>query len=237
MDHHRDQVGRGLLADLALPEIAEIGGAFEQDLAALGFPHRILGDLDIAGPVGPIGEQAAILPGEVEQDRQHLGGQLDRDAVDPVEFLADGQRIEDLGGARADILAHPHHLARGEGGGDGAALAGVLGPVHRDEHRHLDVAFLQVGDGDAAGLRREDLGQRFDLDDRLVGRDRPIGAEGAVRVVMDAAPGAQLAEGGVPGIVAIQLGPADIERIDDVVGFGRKRSHAASPLRGEGIPN
>src|SRR3546814_15674955 len=60
----------------------------------------------------------------------------------------------------------------------------VLRRVHRDEHRHRDLALLQMfdavaGDGDTAifPTRRKQLRQRLDMLDRLVGRHRPIGAE------------------------------------------------------------
>ena len=214
MDHHADQVGRRLLADLARPQPPEILAAFvhvaEPFLALLG----ILADLDVAGPVGPEGQLAPVRPRKVEQDRQHLRGQFDRDLVDPVELLTPRQAVEDFGGALADVAAHPHHFAGREGGGDGAALAGVDRAVAGDEHRHPHRIFVDhVGDGDALRLRREDFGQRFDVDDRLVGADRPIGAELAVGGVVDRIGAAQLGERRAPGVLAEQLGPADIERI------------------------
>ena len=116
--------------------------------------------------------------GKVEQDREHLRGQLDRRRCRPSRIACRFGSVSSISAVRRRMsLGHPHHLARREGGGDGAALAGMLGPVHRDEHRHLDVAVGQeIGERDAAGFGRKDVGQRFDLDDRLVGRDRPIGA-------------------------------------------------------------
>src|SRR3546814_2159698 len=67
-----------------------------------------------------------------------------------------------------------------------SALRGMHRPVARDEHRHLHIRFGQeIGERDAADLRRENLGQRLDMDDRLVGRDRPISAVIRMRGIMD----------------------------------------------------
>jgi len=60
------------------------------------------GQLGSARPIGPEGQQPAVFPGEAEQDREHAGGQFDRDLVDPVELLADWQAIKHCGGT------HPH---------------------------------------------------------------------------------------------------------------------------------
>ena len=56
------------------------------------------------GDVGPARQLAAVFPREVEQRREHLRGQLDRDAVDPVEGLVARQVVEHSGGAFADQL-------------------------------------------------------------------------------------------------------------------------------------
>ena len=60
--------------------------------------------------------------GKVEQDREHLRRQLDRDGVDPVELAVPRQRSSISPVRRRMSVAHPRHFGRGEGGRDGAAL-------------------------------------------------------------------------------------------------------------------
>ena len=103
MRHHRDQIALGLRVDALVPQPGEIGRAFQQLLALL-----LLGFDDAAGRgdggrhVRPARELAPLLEREVEQGRQHLRGELDRDAVDPVEGLAARQLVEDLARTLAD---------------------------------------------------------------------------------------------------------------------------------------
>ena len=181
--------------------------------------HR--GELGIARPVGPEGQQAAILPGKAEQDGEHSRRQLDRDLFDPIEGFAVGQAVEHLAGALADLVLHRGHRAGGEFRRHGAALAGVFGAIHRDEHRQLapiDAALGQfllaqaVEDGDPAifPARRERLGQRLDMLDRLVADHRPIGAEGAFGDVVQRPRLAHFAEDRMPGVFGVDVAAADI---------------------------
>ena len=76
--------------------------AFQHDLLALFLAVDHAHARDGGGDVRPVGQLAALLEGEVEQGRQHLRGQFDGDAIDPVEGLADRQALEDLHRALPD---------------------------------------------------------------------------------------------------------------------------------------
>src|SRR3546814_1291628 len=71
MDHHRDEVGGRFLADFLVPQILEIRPAFEHMLQPLLAQVLVLDQFDIARPIGPEGQLAAILPRKIEQNRQH----------------------------------------------------------------------------------------------------------------------------------------------------------------------
>ncbi len=47
------------------------------------------------GDVRPAGEPAPLFEREVEEGGQHLGGELDRHPIDPIEGLAHRQGVED----------------------------------------------------------------------------------------------------------------------------------------------
>ena len=76
--HHRQQIGLHWLSGALFPQLREIGTTFLQLLVA-----RLLrrDHVAIAGSrgrdIGPAGQLAPLLPREVEQDRQHLRGELD----------------------------------------------------------------------------------------------------------------------------------------------------------------
>src|SRR3546814_14035367 len=74
-----DEVGGRFLADFLVPQILEIRPAFEHMLQPMLAQVLVLDQFDIARPIGPEGQLAAILPRKIEQNRQHLRGQLDRD--------------------------------------------------------------------------------------------------------------------------------------------------------------
>ena len=157
MDHHRDQVAGRLFAHPVHPQRLEIARHFLEDFPAGFIELAGKAQFDIAGPVRPEGQQAAIVPRKAEQDRQHSSGQFDRNLVDPVELLAIGQRIERRSGPHPHFVCQMFDLGRGEGRGDRAALAGVFGPVHRNEHRQTALSQLlwryilgRLGNGDPA---------------------------------------------------------------------------------------
>ena len=161
MEHHRDQVGGWRFAGLRVPQRLEIGPHVVEMARPFGILDRILSHFDIARPVGPEGQQAAILPWEIKQYGEHLRGQFDRDPVDPVEALTPREFVENLGRALTDVGAHPRHFAWREGRPDGTALIGVLGPVHRDEVGHRFFIRAAIDDADPATIgpgRGIDLG-------------------------------------------------------------------------------
>ena len=87
MRQHRDEVAFRLGVDALVPQPREVAEAFQQ----LAAPLFLAGDdvrIVAAGrDVRPARQLAAILEREIEQRREHHGGELDRDLVDPVERL------------------------------------------------------------------------------------------------------------------------------------------------------
>src|SRR3546814_5737782 len=68
------------------------------------------------------------------------------------------------------------------------------------------------------------------MDDRLVGRDRPISAVIRMLGIMDRRGRAQRPERLLPSVVAIEFGPAHVERIDWVklvLRQGRSEEHTS----------
>ncbi len=213
MRHHRQQVGLRLLIHTLLPEPREIARAFQQFLLAL-----LLGGDDAVRSrqrrrdVGPARQLAAVLPGEVEQHRQHLRGQLDRDRIDEIEHLVDRQIVETARRALADVDRKLVEIGRREHRRHGLALRGVARLVHGDETLASEVR-RNVADGDAAERRRrrEHLMVGVDRHDVVVARHRPVRAEHRVLAVVDRVFLAQAVEIRPVRVGAEQLGMAGIE--------------------------
>jgi hypothetical protein len=119
---------------------------------------------------------------------------------------------------------------------DRAALAGMLGPVHGDEHRQQIVAperlaFAEDGDSAERVGRREDVGERLDLHDVGMAGHRPVRAEFAVRAEMDRILGAKPIEQRREPVFLPQLRSAEVDRLDrsgDIVPR-RQRRHCGDP--------
>ena len=87
MRHGTDQVA-GWRLGLALGHQGiERVGHVDQVLLANVLGRRVQCRFDVATPVRPQGEIAALFPGVIEQYGQHAGGQFDGDAVNPIKFL------------------------------------------------------------------------------------------------------------------------------------------------------
>ena len=138
MDHAADKVGRFAAIFAFFPQILEIGAHFKH--FGKSRLTRLFGteQLDVARPIGPFGQLAAVFPWEIEQQRQHLCGQFDGYQVDPVKGFANRKRVQKLTRAATDIARHAVHFTRCEGRCDDTAFFGVLGPVHCNEHGHDD---------------------------------------------------------------------------------------------------
>jgi len=104
MGQHGDQVRARFGTSPLLPKPHEIFCAFLQlrhACLALGGRH-IVGHT--GGGIGPVRELAALFPGKVEKNGQHLGGELYRHHVYPVEGLVGRQGVEDPAGAFANAV-------------------------------------------------------------------------------------------------------------------------------------
>lgn len=200
---HRDQVVARLRIHPLVPQVHEIAGALHQFGAPGLFRLDDPGIEARRGHVRPAGQFAAILPGEVEQGRQHLGGQLDRDPVDPVESLAHRQVVEDLADPASDQALHQGQVVRRDDRADHLALRVMLGRVHRNEHRQREF-FVLVEDGDAA-LGRENPVVGVHVHDVVEAGHRPIGAVLLVHRIVHGVLIAQPLEEGPVSVVAEAL--------------------------------
>ncbi len=211
--HHRDEVAARRLVHTLVPEPREILQALQQ----LGLPlvfrfdqrplHR-----QRRRDVRPVGEFAPFLEREIEQRRQHLRRQFDRHAIDPVERLANGQRIQDLRRALADDRFHQRQIAGRDDRAHRLALHVVLRRVHGDERRPAHVR-PRVADRDAAErrFRREHLVVRIDRHDVLILRHRPIRPELALPAPMHGIFRPQALEVGPMRVRAEQLRIAGVQ--------------------------
>ena len=185
MGHHRQQVVARRRVDALVPEFGEIGVALVHLLAPLlrrvhdaAFGQR-------GRDVGPARQLAAFLPGKVEQRRQHLRGQFDRDALDEVEGLVARQVVQHFLRALADQFCQFIQMRRREHRRHRLALCRVPRLIHRDEAR-IVVARRHVADRDAAerGVGGEDAVVGVDMHDVVVLGDRPIGLDRRIGAVM-----------------------------------------------------
>ena len=104
---------------------------FHVDFDAHGFRRR--------RDVGPVGQEVAVFEREVEKRCEHLGGQLFRDMLDPVDLFTDWQCIQN----GADALAYQGfdvaELRRRDCGLDRLALDVMDWRILRDEHRGIKI--------------------------------------------------------------------------------------------------
>ncbi len=216
MRQHRDEVWARLSVDALVPQIHEIAEALAKDPFALlfAFDHPALirnGGRDVR----PVAELPPVLEREVEQRRQHLAGELDRHLVHPVEGFAARQAVEQVANARADQAFEIGEILRRDDRLHHLALHVMLGRVHGDEHRQFDVE-RAVAQGYAAERRtgREPPMVYFERNDVLVLGDRPIRPERACRAIVDRRLAPQPAEIGLPHVVLIEFGVADVELVE-----------------------
>jgi len=178
----------------------------------------------VAGP----GQQAAVLEGKVEEGRQHLAGEFDRDLVDEIEGFAHRQFVEDLGRSLADQRRHGLDAGAGKHRRDDLALGVVLGRVEADEAggaRRL----IAIENGDSAQLRGrgKDLVIAVDGDNVVEPGHRPIGAEFALGRVVNRILCAQALE---PGPMAVGDEMLDIGHLKLIQ---RHRPRAFARIPGE----
>ena len=195
--------------------------------------------------IRPVAQLAPVLEREVEQRRQHLAGELDRDLVDPVEGLAARQAVQRLAHAGADQALEIGEVFGRDDRLHHLALDVMLGRVHGDEHRQFELG-RPVAQSYAAErrARRERPVVRFDGDNVLVLGHRPERAERAFLAMVHRRLPAQAAEIGLPDVVLIEAGIADVDLVErhclgerrmiDCVGNGggetfRDHAHVQAP--------
>ena len=219
MGQHGDEVAGGLGVDTFVPQAGEEAETVGHGLAQFGqVGHRPMPRRRGHG-VGPEGQLAPLLEGEVEQGRERHGGELFRDLVHPVELLADRQAVEDQAGPLADQRRHDRERHGRQGRADGLALHVMARRVHGDEvgpGLRIRVAKPLGGlgrQGDALG-RGKHLVVGIHRQDVVVAGDRPVGAVVAVGRVVDRRLLPQTLEGRPHGVVAKQRGPRRVKLLD-----------------------
>ena len=181
----------------------------------LGVDRRV-GRRDVGdGHVRPPRQLAAVLEREVEERGEHHRGELDGDAVDPVERLAAWQPVEHTRGALANGALEVVQVLGGHDRGHHAALLGVLGRVHADEARpaHVLRLILDLDPAELAG-RGVDLVVHLDGHDVLELRDRPVRPVGALRAVVDRRLAPQPREVRPPDVFLVETRVGDVERLE-----------------------
>ncbi len=212
---HGHQVSSRRLSLALLPEPLEVLEALHQLGQALLLGVDAQARLQVGGGhIGPPGEQAPVLEGEVEQGGQHAGGELDGHPLHPVEGLVAREIVEHAAGALADERLHLREIARPHDRADGLALLVVPGRVRRDE-RGPPIALGLVADGDAAVLdaRGEHRVVHLDLHHILVAGHRPVGPESALRAPVHGIFAAQPRKERPYRVVLEEGGVADIDRV------------------------
>ena len=170
--------------------------------------------------------------GEVEESRQHQGGELDRHGVDPVEGLALGKGVEQVRRAFADHRLDVAQVARGGHVPHRLALVGVGGRIHRDERRQRLRRHL-LGGGDLLDPQvdalRRGIGLPVAVDgaNSVVLGDRPVATGRLDLVEVHRVFGAETGEVILPAIFLEQM---RVRRVDlGEVEIGRRR-HAFTAL-------
>lgn len=170
MRHHRQQVGLRRQVFAFVKQLFEIGCHFKNMLLALGIQNGIEADIDLGGPVRPDRELMPLFPRKIEQRGQHGCGQRDRNPLDQVKCLANGQAVKHISCALPQACIQLGNFARRDSRSNSLALSVMFRIVHRDEHAQLHVGILHIENDDAAKLpgRRENLRIAFDRDDIVI---------------------------------------------------------------------
>src|SRR5208337_2168832 len=131
---HRDQVEFWWLFLPYFPDFGEIAQHFLQDYVALLLRVDFRARARVhSGHVRPAGQGPPLLKREIKQRRQHLRRQLDRDTIDPVEYLAARQLLQDTDRPLANGGGHFRQIRRGDNRRDDFPLLVVPRRIHGDE--------------------------------------------------------------------------------------------------------
>ena len=213
MGEHRDQIGARLGVDALVPQPHEIAEALAEHLLALLFAFNQPALVGHRGRnVRPVAQLASILEREVEQRRQHLRGEFDRNLVHPVEGFAARESVEHRADAASDQSFEIGEIVWRDDRLHHLALRLVPGRIHGDEHRQLEVPG-PVAQGDAVERRKRPV---VDLegDDVLVLAHRPERPERTFLAIVDRRLPPQAAKIRLPDVLLIELGIADVDLVE-----------------------
>jgi hypothetical protein len=131
-------------------QLREICRAFQQFPLPVFFRRNQTGRTgNRRSDVRPARQLAAVLPGEVEQHGEHLGGQFDRNFLDPIEHIIPWQIIEALSRSPANVDCELVEMGRREHRRHGLALRAMAGLIHGDEALAAQIG-RDVANGNAA---------------------------------------------------------------------------------------
>ena len=205
MREHGNKVGPRRLLRAFGPERPETGHCLVEDFIPLGFRIDFgAGPRVHRGDVRPVGQLVPLLEREVEQRRQHLGGQVDRHMLHPVEGFAARQAVQHAAGAFAYGAGQVLQVPRRDDRRNGLALLVVLRRIHGNEAGTPEI-HRQVAQHDAAHQRvgRKRLLIGIDRHDVAVTGHRPVGAVDAVRAPVHRIFPPQAFEPGAPGVILV----------------------------------
>ena len=104
---------------------------FHVDFDAHGFRRRC--------DIRPIGQEVAVFEREVEERGEHLGGQLFRDMLDPVDLFTDWQCIQNGADALADQCLDIAELRWRHSRLDRLTLDVMYRRILRNEHGGIEI--------------------------------------------------------------------------------------------------
>ncbi len=220
----------GAAVDPLVPQLVEPAEAFEDRLAlVLPALHRAVAR-HVGDHVRPVRQLAAFFERKVEERGERHRRELLRNEIDPVEFLADRQAVEDLTRTFAHDRRHLRHVGRRNRRSDGLPARHMLRLVHGDEPGAAATARshdffllgnrLEVGERDAVG-RGERFVVRVHGHDVGPARDRPIRSELAFRREMHRVFAAQPLEHRPERVGLESIGAGGIELLErGVVSLG-----------------
>ena len=224
MRQHGNEIPARLGINALIPQIHEIAEALGEYLLFLLLAFNQAALIGNGGrDVRPVTQLAPVLEREVEQGRQHLAGELDRDLIHPVEGFAARQAIERVTHAGPDQALEIGEIVRRDDRLHHLALHVVLGRVHGDEHGQFEFG-RPVAQRNAAECRtgREPPMVHFERNDVFVLGDRPIRPDRTVLAIVNRRLAPQPAKIGLPDMLLIQSRIADVDLIERH-GLGERR--------------
>ena len=169
---HADQIERlPVIGFMLVPELGKALQHFDHDHTTLvDAKSTACRNASIRGRgIRPVGQQMPLLLGKIKKCGQHLGGQVDRHPVYPVEGLTHGQSIQGFPGTLTNQQFKLPQVAGRHYSLHSTALVVVQRRIGGNEHLHRHVG-LGVEDGNGR-LRGKRLPILLNLNNVLIAGD------------------------------------------------------------------